>query len=152
MLNAVSFVVSGAQLARIRPVEAPGDTSTARSVRGGISWIRGNPAVRTLLLSTAATNLFAFIGNALLVLYASHTLGLDPAVIGLVFGVGAIGGVVGAATCWRGERRLRLGRTVLLASFVFPLSMLLYPAAHGTTLTAALILGAGEFLAAVAAL
>ncbi len=152
VLNALSFVVSGTQLARIHPVEPPGDTSTARSVKGGISWIRGNPAVRTLLLSTATTNLFAFIGNALLVLYASQALGLNPTVIGLVFGVGAIGGVVGAATCRRVERRLGLGRTVLLASFVFPLSMLLYPAAHGTTLTAALILGAGEFLAAVAAL
>ncbi len=152
VLNALSFVVSGTQLARIHPVEPPGDTSESRSVGGGITWIRGNPAVRTLLLSTATTNFFAFIGNALLVLYASRTLGLNPTVIGLVFGAGAVGGVIGAATCGRVERRLGLGRAVLLASFAFPLSMLLYPAAHGSTLSAALMLGAGEFLAAVAAL
>lgn len=43
---------------------------------------------------------------------------------------------IGAATCGRVERRLGLGRAVMLASLVFPLSMLLYPAAHGSTLTA----------------
>jgi len=63
---------------RIHPVEPPGDTLKSRGVAGGIAWIRGCPAVRTLLLSTATTNLFAFIGNALLVLYASRTLGLSP--------------------------------------------------------------------------
>lgn len=152
VLNALSFVVSGTQLARIHPVEPPGDTSKSRGVASGIAWIRGCPAVRTLLLSTATTNLFAFIGNALLVLYASRTLGLSPSVIGLVFGAGAVGGVIGAATCGRVERRLGLGRAVMLASLVFPLSMLLYPAAHGSTLTAASMLAGGEFLAAGAAL
>lgn len=85
-------------------------------------------------------------------LYASRTLGLNPTVIGLVFGAGAVGGVISAATCSRVERRLGLGRVVLLTAFAFPLAMLLYPAARGSTLSAALVLGAGEFLAAIAAL
>ncbi len=152
VLNALSFVVSGTQLARIHPAEPPGDASKSRGIAGGVTWIRGNPAVRTLLLSTGTTNLFAFIGNALLVLYASQTLGLSPAVIGVVFGAGAVGGVIGAATCSRVEQRVGLGRAVLIAAFAFPTAMLLYPAARGSTLTAALLLGAGEFLAAVAAL
>lgn len=152
ILNALSFVVSGAQLARIHPTEPPGDASKSRGIAGGVTWIRGNPAVRTLLLSTGTTNLFAFIGNALLVLYASQTLGLSPAVIGVVFGAGAVGGVIGAATCSRVEQRMGLGRIVLIAAFALPAAMLLYPAARGSTLTAALLLGAGEFLAAIAAL
>jgi len=152
VLNALSFVVSGAQLARIHPSEPPGDTSKSGGLAGGMTWIRGNPAVRTLLLSTGTTNFFAFIGNALLVLYASQTLGLNPTVIGVVFGAGAVGGVIGAATCSRVEQRVGLGRAVLIAAFAFPAAMLLYPAARGSTLTAALLLAAGEFLAAVAAL
>jgi len=152
VLNALSFVVSGAQLARIHPSEPPGDPSNSAGLAGGMTWIRGNPVVRTLLLSTGTTNFFAFIGNALLVLYASQTLGLNPTVIGLVFGAGAVGGVIGAATCSRVEHRVGLGRAVLIAAFAFPAAMLLYPAARGSTLTAALLLGAGEFLAAVAAL
>jgi MFS family permease len=152
VLNALSFVVSGAQLARIHPSEPPGDPSNSAGLAGGMTWIRGNPVVRTLLLSTGTTNFFAFIGNALLVLYASQTLGLNPTVIGVVFGAGAVGGVIGAATCSRVEHRVGLGRAVLIAAFAFPAAMLLYPAARGSTLTAALLLGAGEFLAAVAAL
>ncbi|MEO7059686.1 MAG: MFS transporter [Lapillicoccus sp.] len=151
-LNSLSFVVSGAQLARIHPAEPPGDTSTSGGLTGGMTWIRGNPVVRTLLLSTGTTNFFAFIGNALLVLYASQTLGLNPTVIGLVFGAGAVGGVIGAATCRRVEKRVGLGRAVLIAAFALPAAMLLYPAARGSTLTGALLLAAGEFLAAVAAL
>lgn len=152
VLNAVSFVVSGTQLVRIHPAEPPGDTSTSGGVAGGMTWIRGSPVVRTLLLWTGTTNLFAFIGNALLVLYASQTLELSPTIIGLVFGAGAVGGVIGAATCSRVERRVGLGRAVLIAAFILPAAMLLYPAARGNTLTAALLLGAGEFLAAMAAL
>jgi MFS family permease len=152
VLNALSFVVSGIQLARIHPPEPAGDTSRSRGITGGIRWIRGNPVVRTMLLSAATINLFAFIGNAVLVLYASRTLGLSPSLIGLVFGAGAIGGVIGAATFGRVERRLGLGRAVVFASFAFPLTMLLYPAARGSILVAAVLLGAGEFLAAVAVL
>jgi predicted MFS family arabinose efflux permease len=129
VLNAFSFVVSGTQLARIHPPEPAGDTSRSHGIAGGVRWIRGNPVVRTMLLSTATINLFAFIGNAVLVLYASRTLGLSPALIGFVFGAGAIGGVIGAATFGRVERRLGLGRAVVFASFAFPLSMLLYPVA-----------------------
>jgi len=88
VLNALSFVVSGAQLARIHPSEPPGDTPKSGGLAGGMTWIRGDPVVRTLLLSTGTTNLFAFIGNALLVLYASQTLGLNPTMIGVVFGAG----------------------------------------------------------------
>jgi hypothetical protein len=65
-------------------------------------------------------------------------------------GAGAIGGVIGAATFGRVERRLGLGRAVVFASFAFPLTMLLYPAARGSTLVAAVLLGAGEFLTAIA--
>jgi len=152
VLNALSFVVSGAQLARIHPSEPPGDTSRTGGLAGGMTWIGRNPPVRTLLLSTGTTNFFAFIGNALLVLYASQTLGLNPTVIGIVFGAGAVGGVIGAATCSRVVQRAGLGRAVLIAAFAFPAAMLLYPAARGSTVTAALLLAAGEFLAAVAAL
>ncbi len=160
ILDASSFIVSGAQLARIHPSEPTGETSTTKGIAGGtlggvlagVTWIRGNVVVRTLLISTATTNLFAFIGNALLVLYASKTLGLNPTIIGVVFGAGAVGGVIGAATCGRVEARVGLGRALLIAAFTFPIAMLLYPAARGSTVTAALLLGTGEFLAAITAL
>jgi hypothetical protein len=40
VLNALSFVVSGTQLARIHPPEPAGDTSRSRGIAGGVRWIR----------------------------------------------------------------------------------------------------------------
>ena len=151
-LNAVSFVVSGSQLARIHPssphLTPPAHAASAAGSTGSAAtrWCGRYCCPRPRRTSSPSS------ANALLVLYASRTLGLNPTVIGLVFGAGAVGGVISAATCSRVERRLGLGRVVLLTAFAFPLAMLLYPAARGSTLSAALVLGAGEFLAAIAAL
>ena len=97
LINAFSFVLSGVQLARIRPVEAPPAGAEESRLRAGLHWILGNHVVKCLLLSSAVVNLFAYMGTAILILYATRTLGLGPALIGAVFGVGALGGVAGAA-------------------------------------------------------
>jgi MFS family permease len=149
LVDAVSFLYSGVQIARTDPTEPPGDPTQSHGVSHGARWIAGNPLVRAMLASTATVNLFTFIGSAILVLYASHTLHLRPALIGLAFGAGAVGGVVGAVTARRLEHRIGLGPAFVVGSFLFPLPWLLFPAAHGP---AALILGmlaAGEFASSV---
>lgn len=152
VVNAASFAVSGIQLARIHPPE-PGPTdSKSLGLAEGVLWIRGNTVVRNMLTSSAITNLFAFVGNAVLVLYASNVLGLSPSMIGIAFGVGAVGGVLGAATFATLERRINLGPAVILGSILFPLAMFLYPLAGGGTIAAAALVATGEFLSAVAVL
>ncbi len=149
LVDAVSFLYSGAQIARTDPAEPPADPTQSHGISHGARWIAGNPLVRAMLASTATVNLFTFIGNAILVLYASRTLHLRPTLIGLAFGAGAVGGVVGALTARRLEHRIGLGRAFVLGSFLFPLPWLLFPAAHGTE---ALVLGmlvAGEFASSV---
>lgn len=152
LLDGLSFVFSGTQLARIHPVELAGDKGKGFGISAGMRWIAQHPAVRTLLVSAATINLFAFIGNALLVLYAYRTLHLSAPVIGIVFACGAVGGLVGAATCDRLQQRFGLGVFVAGASIAFPAAMFLYPLAGGSAGTAAGIFALGEFLAAVAVL
>lgn len=152
ILDAVSFGVSGYQLARIHPEEPPGAPKRGSAIRDGIRWVAQHGAIRSLLLSAAIMNLFAFVGNALLVLYASRTLGLNAAVIGLTFAAGAIGGLIGAASCGAVQRRFGLGPFVVASSMAFAVSLLLYPAAGGGEALSAIVLGTGEFLAAIAVL
>jgi MFS family permease len=102
-----------------------------------------------MLASTATVNLFTFLGNAILVLYASRTLHLRPSLIGLAFGAGAVGGVVGAITAGRLEHGIGLGRAFVVGSFLFPLPWLLFPAAHGTEPVVLGLLIAGEFVSCV---
>jgi predicted MFS family arabinose efflux permease len=147
LLDAASFLVSGLQLARIRPVEPEPQPQLSQGQLAGVRWIMQSAVVRRLLGSTATVNLFGFMGTAILVLYAHRTLGLGPAVIGLVFGAGAVGGVLGAATCRRLDRRVGLGRAFVVGSVLFPAAMLLFPLASGQARIALMV--AGEALGSV---
>ena len=57
---------------------------------------------------TSLSNLFTSITGAMLVLFALR-LGLDPAQLGLAFGVGAIGGLLGALVVTTGHGLGRRG-------------------------------------------
>ncbi len=149
LLDAVSFLYSGAQIARTDPSEPPADHTQSHGVSVGAKWIASNPLVRAMLASTATVNLFTFIGNAILVLYAIRTLHLPPTLIGVAFGAGAVGGVVGALTASRIEHRIGLGPAFVAGSFLFPLPWLLFPAAHGSEAAVMGILVAAEFASSV---
>lgn len=152
VLDSLSFGVSAAQLARIHPTEPDRVEGRALGLGEGLRWIRSSVVVRSMLVSAATTNLFAFVGNAVLVLYASRVLGLAAPLIGVALGIGAMGGVLGAATFAALERRINLGPAVIVGSIVFPLAMFLYPLANGAPVVATAVVALGEFLAAVAVL
>lgn len=149
LVDAVSFLYSGAQIARTDPTEPTADTTQSHGISHGAKWIATNPLVRAMLASTATVNLFTFLGNAILILYASRTLHLHPTLIGLVFGAGALGGVIGALTARKLEHRIGLGRAFVVGSFLFPLPWLLFPAAHGTQAMVVGMLVAGEFASSI---
>ena len=149
LLDAASFLVSGRQLSRIHPVEVPPGPESGQGVLGGAAFIRSSRLVRAILASTTTVNLFTFIGNAILILYATRTLHLGPSLIGVAFGAGAVGGIAGAATCSRLVRRVGLGPAFAVGSFLFPLPILLFPAAHGPTPLVLTMLIAGEFFSSV---
>jgi len=149
LVDGISFFVSGAQLARTRPDEPPVDPQQAHGIGQGVRWITGSVLVRWMLVSTAWVNLFTFIGNALLILYATETLHLRPALIGIAFGGGALGGVLGALTARRIEQRLGLGPAFVAGSFLFPLPLLLIPMAHGSEGLILAMLAASELLSSL---
>jgi MFS family permease len=87
--------------------------------------------VRALLAATATINIFNFIAVAIFVLYATHDLGVTPAQLGLVLGVGAVGAVIGAGmTSWV-SRRLGVGATFTLGCVLFTAPAILLPLAFG---------------------
>jgi MFS family permease len=68
-----------------------------------------------------------------------------PGVLGLVLGAGAIGGLIGAATTARLGRRIGIGPTFLLGCVLFPLPLVLVPAAGGPHPLVLLLLFSAEF-------
>jgi Na+/melibiose symporter-like transporter len=147
--DALSFLFSAALIRRIKSEEPPPaqqDASTLRLALDGMRQIMAQPILRASLGGTATVNFFTMIATALLVLFASRDLGLSAGAIGLAFGVGAIGGLIGAGIAPAVSRLLGIGPTTILGAILFPLPLAAAAFAGGTTWQKVLLLGAMEFV------
>ena len=106
--DAVSFLVSALFLGRVHAEEPPIEHEDERGLRArvstGLRFIGGNAIFRPTLIAVATLNFFNYAFQALFVLYATRTLGVEPGTLGLVLGVGAVGGLLGAVTAGRSAR------------------------------------------------
>jgi len=84
---------------------------------------------------------------ALFVLYATRDLHVAPGVLGLVLGIGAIGGVLGAAVTKRLASRFGVGRVYTISCLLFTAPLTLVPLASGPKPVVLAMLMAAEFLA-----
>ena len=129
--DAASFLYSALFLARIHPDEPPAAAPGKGAVMAGARFIRRSPVVRPSLLAAATVNFFNLVFFALFVLYATRHLHVRPGVLGLVLGLGAVGGLLGAAVTKRLAGRFGLGRVYTASFLVFAAPMALVPAAAG---------------------
>ena len=149
LADAVSFLVSAVFLRRIGAEEPP-LTEEAESIRArigaGIEFIARSWFFRPTLASVATLNFFNFAFQALFVLFATRELGIGAGTLGLILGVGAVGGIVGAVVASRVGRVLGLGRAFLLGMVLFPAPLVLVPLASGPQPLVVGMLFAAEFL------
>ena len=148
LVDAASFAVSTTSLLAIRHREpAPAGPDPAaraglrREVAEGLRVTYRNPVLRSVAGLAATYNLFSQAVLALLVLYATADLELSAGLIGLVVSAGSLGTLAGTALTGRLERRLGVGRSLLLAVAVECASLLLVPVATGPPALAAGLLG-----------
>lgn len=146
---ALFFVVGGRRAAQ--PAATPDgekEPSILATVRAGLSYAWGDPAVRSLILLTAAFN-FAFTGplSVGIPFMADHTLGGGSATFGILlsgFGAGALVGAVAAGSI---PRVPRLGTIVLLLAIGLGIGLALLGIAPNVAtafgLTVAMGLGIG---------
>ncbi len=140
LADALSYVGSATALLRISPTEPPPAPQARGFAAAGMRFLwRGGP-LRSAMLAVATINLFNFIFNALLVLYASRALRIGPAMLGLAFSAGAVGTIAGALAAARIGRRVGLGFTLLLGCILFPAPLLLVPIAGGGGIAPVLLL------------
>jgi MFS family permease len=132
LTDAASYLGSVLFLRRIEASEPPieHEEGTLRErLFAGLSFILGDAIMRPTLLAAATINLFNFAFSALFILYATNDLGIEPGVLGLALGAGAVGGVIGAIIASRVGRRLGLGPAYALGCVLFPLPLVLVPVA-----------------------
>ena len=153
LIDAFSYLGSAAFLGRIRAkepqVQEEDGSTLLRSLREGFRFVLRDEFIRPELLCVATINLFNFVFHAIFVLYATKELGVDPGLLGLVLGAGAVGGVAGALIAPYVERAIGIGPAFTLGSVLFPLPLVLIPLASGSELRVAVMLGVAEFFCSV---
>ena len=153
LIDAASFVFSAFQVGRLRtPVvePEPATESLLRRARGGMGYLLRHPYLRASLGCATTVNFFNLIGSALLILYASRNLHLSAGIIGIAFGIGASGGLLGALAAAPLTRLIGAGRLIALGAVVFPAAIAIAALASGPIWRRATALGAAEFIGAFA--
>jgi MFS family permease len=148
-IDAASFVWSAFFLGRIDAEEPAGASRETGGLLSGARWIRGNAVIRAELLGVATLNLFNFMFFALFVLYATRSLGVRPAALGLVLGAASVGTLLGSFVTARISRRFGVGPAFVAGCFLFPAPLILVPAAGGPHWLVLAFLFVSEFVGGI---
>ena len=113
----------------------------------GLRFILRHEYLGNIAATTATSNLFGNIGMAIFPVYVYRELQMSPAAVGTVGGLGGAGVLLGALVASRVQRRLGVGRTIVLTSLLFGPVNLLIPLA--TPNVALLFLSAAIFFTSI---
>ncbi len=140
LVDAVSFLMSAGFLSRIAPAEPEPQPSEPGHLTAGVRFIRRTPILFYELVSVATVNFFNLAFSALFLLYAVRALHVHAGTLGIVLGIGAIGGMLGAVVTRRLTTRIGVGPSYILGLVLFPAPLILVPLAGGShTLVLALL-------------
>lgn len=121
IVDALSFLFSALTIGMIRKKE-PTVISDRQGIwialREGVSYIRRHSLLRAFAGSNATFVFFMGMTQAVLLLFFTRQLHLSPKSIGLIFGAGSLGGLLGATAAGTLGRLLKLGPTIMGTSFL----------------------------------
>jgi predicted MFS family arabinose efflux permease len=148
-VDGVSFLVSAALLQRVEVHERATTTTTehgslGQRVREGLRIVLHHPYLAPALRCVTWVNAFTFMVSAVVLVFASRTLGLSAGTIGLALGIGAVGGVAGALAAAPVGRRIGTGRTIAVGALLFTLPLAALALAGGSRLPPVVVLAAVE--------
>ncbi|MEU4193743.1 MFS transporter [Kribbella sp. NPDC026611] len=153
VVDAATFAFSAIQLSRtkVEPgvVEQSAEPLLERA-RAGMRYLLRHPYLKHSLGCSTTINFFNLIAGALLVLFASRDLGLSAGTIGLAFGIGAIGSLVGAVGAAPLSRLLGIGPLIAVGAVVFPGAVAIAALADGPSWVKATLLASAEFVSGFA--
>jgi MFS family permease len=150
-IDAVSFAFSALFLGLIRHTEPAKPPRTEKrniwkEIGEGLGVVFGNPYLRSIAACTGTSNLFGNIGTAVFTLYVIRDLHLDAVLLGLIFGIGSVGALIGAIMAGWTARRLGVGWTIIGTSAIFGVGALAAPVAGGPVWFIVFTLTAGFFI------
>ena len=133
-LDALSFIFSGAFLRSIKTSEPPVAHSGRGSLRAdvvqGIQLVLRHPLLRPMAGCSATMNFFYQMMLAIYVLYITRELAVPPTLVGIIFGIGSLGALLGAMVASPAAKRFGTGKTLLGGTLLSGLGGLVIAFAH----------------------
>jgi predicted MFS family arabinose efflux permease len=128
--DAVSYLLLTITLFFIKQ-EFQQERTTARQkitseIREGIVWLWRHPLLRSMTLLMAGYFFVLAFGDELPLIVVAQSHGATPAIIGLIFATGGIGGLLGAFCAPWIQRHFRVGRIITVIHWGFALLWPLY--------------------------
>ena len=145
--DAASFVVSvltlaGVRRPDVRPAPPEGGRASLRAdIAEGLRYVAGEARIRMVAGCTATSNFFSTLSEAVLLVFLRRSMHLSPSVIGLLFAVGAAGGLAGAFAAAPLARRLGVGRAILTGTVLFALGGICFPLATRADVIVLVVIG-----------
>lgn len=145
-INGISFVAVLAALLMMRMapfVPKPGKTATLTSIKEGMRFAFSHPTVRMLITNLGITSLFSLGMITLIPAWAVNVLDGDATTNGWLLSARGIGSLTGALMIASLSKARLRGRMWTTASFVLPLTMLLFSFTHTLLFSLLAIVGVG---------
>jgi MFS family permease len=151
LIDSLSFLGSAALVRLIRSPEPPpappaGRQSVRQEIVDGLRVVWENRLLRALGLSAMLLQFSYGTVGPLVLLYVTRELGFRPGVQGLIYAVGGVSSLVGAAVAGRVAGRLGIGRTLVASMLLAGLGILFFPLARGATALSAALLVAQQLV------
>jgi MFS family permease len=151
VIDAISFLFSATSIRAIRAAE-PAPPPPGGRVRlhvealEGMRYLGGHPALRAVTASFVAMSFASGMTGAVFILYTNRTLGFQPGVLGVIFGVGGLSSLAGAILTGWLSRRLGVGRAMALGLGIAGSGMLAVAGARDASVFAASLLVAQQLI------
>ena len=154
VLDAISFLLSAAFVGAIKKAEPvkprPADAKSIwHEIGEGWQVVASNPVLRSIAACTSTGNFFNNMMMAVYTLYVINSLKLSAGTLGLIFGIGGIGALIGAMLAGWIARRFGVGPTIISAAAFFGITTLLVPLASDNSFGTIALLAAAQFLISI---
>ncbi|WP_127509475.1 MFS transporter [Actinoplanes solisilvae] len=150
LADVLTYLASAAFLRGVRVPETPAEPGDqVKTMTAGVRFVARSAVLRATLLGATTLNLFNYMFAALFILYVTTELHVPPGVLGLVIGLAAFGGLLGAMLAGPLSHRAGIGRAVIVGFVLFPAPLILVPWVEGPAPLILAALFTAEFLGAV---
>jgi predicted MFS family arabinose efflux permease len=136
IVDAASYLLSGLCLVWIRQPERSPDPPDAPSnlwgeMGSGVRFVTGHRTLRALLGCTAMSSFFNAALEAVFLLYFTQHLGLNAVQLGIIFGAGSVGFLLGALLPTKLANITGIGPSIMIGMVILALADFIAPLVWG---------------------